>query len=259
LARHWPEATEYLELSSETLLQALAQYGGPAALAADSGAAKRLKDWGGPFLTSEKIERFVSAAARSVGVRQTVVDRRRMQESAEEALSTKHDVQKASATLEDLARSHAIIARQAAVVGWTTACVLWAKLGDPRNYHCAEAYRKAMGLNLKERSSGRHKGQLRITKRGPGAVRRWLFFAAMRLVQKPEVAEWYQVKKGQRAKGGGTRALVAVMRKLALGLHALGAGEESFDARRLFSPTVKHSHRAAKRAKKEQKKQRQKV
>ena len=115
-----------------------------------------------------------------------------------------------------------------------------------------------MGLNLKERSSGRHKGQLRITKRGPGAVRRWLFFAAMRLVQKAEVAEWYQVEKGQRAKGG-TRALVAVMRKLALGLHALGVGEESFDASRLFSPTVKHSRRAAKRAKKEQKKQRQKV
>ena len=50
------------------------------------------------------------------------------------------------------------------------------------------------------------------------------------------------------AQKGGTRALVAVMRKLALGLHALGVGEESFDARRLFSPTVKHSRRAAKRA-----------
>ncbi len=61
------------------------------------------------------------------------------------------------------------------------------------------------------------------------------------------------------ARKGGTRALVAVMRKLALGLHALGVGEESFDARRLFSPAVKHSRRAAKRAKKEQKKRKQKV
>jgi len=258
LARHWPEATQYLDLNSETLLQALAQYGGPAALAADAGAAKQLKGWGGPFLKSEKIERFVQVAARSVGVRQTAVDCRRMQEYAEAALVAKHEVQKASTTLENLAQSHAIIARQAAVVGWATACVLWAHLGDPRNYHCAEAYRKAMGLNLKERSSGRHKGQLKITKRGPGAVRRWLFYAAMRLVQTAGVAEWYAVKKGQRAKGG-TRALVAVMRKLALGLHALGVGEESFDARRLFSSAVKHSRRAAKRAKKEQKKRKQKV
>jgi hypothetical protein len=50
------------------------------------------------------------------------------------------------------------------------------------------------------------------------------------------------------------------MRKLALGLHVLGVGEESFDTRRLFSPTVKHSRRGAQRAKKNQnKKQRQKV
>ena len=42
------------------------------------------------------------------------------------------------------------------VLGWATACVLWVYLGNPANYHSAEAYRKAMGLNLKERSSGRY-------------------------------------------------------------------------------------------------------
>jgi hypothetical protein len=38
---------------------------------------------------------------------------------------------------------------------------------DPHNYPCGEAYRKAMGLNLKERSSGKHQGKLKITKCGP--------------------------------------------------------------------------------------------
>jgi transposase len=256
LARHWPEATQYLELNSETLLQILVEYGGPAVLAADAKAAKRLGGWGGYFLAKEKIERFLQVSASSVGVRQTAVDRRRIQECAEAALLAKHQVQKASGTLETLAQSHATITRQAAVVGWATACVLWVHLRDPANYHCAEAYRKAMGLNLKERSSGRHQGQLKITKRGPGAVRRWLFYAAMRLVQKPDVVEWYEVKKGQRPKGG-KRALIAVMRKLALGLYAVGVGTEPFDARRLFSPTVgKRSHRDVRQAKK---KQRQKV
>jgi transposase len=174
-------------------------------------------------------------------------------------LSAKREVEKAAKTLKHLARDHATIARQAAVIGWATACVLWVYVGDPANYHCAEAYRKAMGLNLKERSSGRYQGQLKITKRGPGAVRRWMYFAAMRVIQLPEVVEWYAVKKGQRQKGG-TRALVAVMRKLALGLYALGVGEETFDARRLFSPAVKRSRRAAQRVKKElKKKPRQKV
>ena len=259
LARHWPEATRYLELNSETLLQVLVEYGGPAALAADAKAAKRLKGWGGPLLKKEKIERFVQVSASSVGVRQTAVDRRRIQECAQAALSAKHEVQKASGTLEKLAQGHVIIARQAVAVGWATACVLWVYLGNPGNYHCAEAYRKAMGLNLKERSSGRYQGQLKITKRGPGAVRRWLYFAAMRLVQKPNVVEWYEIEKGQRPKGG-KRALIAVMRKLALGLYVVGVGEETFDARRLFSPTVgKRSRRGVKQAKKNQKRQRQKV
>jgi hypothetical protein len=258
LARHWPEATQYLELNSETLLQVLAEYGGPAALAADPQAAKRIRSWGGTFLKRAKIDRFVQVAAASVGVRQTAIDRRWMQECAQAALSAKHEVQRASRTLEKLAQSHAIIARQAAVVGWATACVLWVHLGNPADYHCAQAYRKAMGLNLKERSSGRYQGQLKITKRGPGAVRRWLYFAAMRLVQDPDVAEWYQVKKGQRPKGG-KRALIAVMRKLALGLYAVGVGTEPFDARRLFSPTVKHSRHGVRQAKKNEKKQRQKV
>ncbi len=129
-------------------------------MAADSKAAKRIKGWGGWFLKSEKIERFLQVSASSVGVRQTAVDRRRMEECAQAALSAKHEVQKASQTLEKLAQSHAILARHAAVVGWATACVLWVYLGNPAKYHCAEAYRKAMGLNLKERSSGRYQGRV---------------------------------------------------------------------------------------------------
>ena len=63
LARHWPEATQYLELNSETLLQVLVAYGGPAALAADAKAAKRLKGWGGFFLNNEKIARVLQVSA----------------------------------------------------------------------------------------------------------------------------------------------------------------------------------------------------
>jgi transposase len=243
LARHWPEATRYLELNSKTLLRVLAEYGGPAALAGDPRAAERLQRWGGRFLKREKIERFLEVAASSVGVRQTAVDVRRMQEGARAALSARETVREAEKELEKLSQGHAVLRRQAAVVGATTACVLWVYLGNPADYHCGEAYRKAMGLNLRERSSGRHQGQLKITKRGPGAVRRWLYFAAMRLVQKVWVHPWYEAKKGRRDKGGRW-ALIAVMRKLALGLYAVGVSEEPFDARRLFSQASgKNRHR----------------
>lgn len=237
LARHWPEATRYLELNSATLLRVLMHYGGPAALAADVGAVKQLKRWGGRFLEDEKIVRFVHVAGASVGVRQTALDCRRMQEAAQAAWVARQEVEAAGKQLKKLAPGQAAIGRQATAVGWVTACVLWVYLGDPAKYHCAEAYRKAMGLNLKERSSGRYQGQLRITKRGAGAVRRWMYFAAMRMVQNPDVVAWYHVKRGDRPKDG-KRALTAVMRKLAVGLHALGAGEDPFDARKLFSAEV---------------------
>ena len=63
--------------------------------------------------------------------------------------------------LKRLAQKNETIRRQAEAVGTATACVLWVSLGDPKDYHCGEAYRKAMGLNLKERSSGKHKGKLK--------------------------------------------------------------------------------------------------
>ena len=252
LTRHWPEATRYLELNSATLLRVLMQYGGPAALAADAGAVKQLKRWGGRFLDGEKILRFVQVAGASVGVRQTALDRRRMQEAAQAAWAARQEVEAAEKQLKKLAPGQAAIGRQATAVGWVTACVLWVYLGDPAKYHCAEAYRKAMGLNLKERSSGRYQGQLRITKRGPGAVRRWMYFAAMRMVQDAQVTTWYQAKRGDRPKDG-KRALTAVMRKLALGLHALGVGEDPFDAGKLFSVEVGRRKRGRNKPMKKQK------
>jgi hypothetical protein len=59
----------------------------------------------GPVLKSEKIERFIQAAASTVGVRPTALDRRRMQECAEALLSAQHEVQKISLTLKKLPHS----------------------------------------------------------------------------------------------------------------------------------------------------------
>ena len=80
LARHWPEATRLLELSSVTLLRTLAHYGGPAKLAEDPSAAGRLASWGRRGLEPTKIERFRASAAQTVGVPQGARDAQRMQQ-----------------------------------------------------------------------------------------------------------------------------------------------------------------------------------
>ncbi|MFL5244011.1 MAG: transposase, partial [Gemmataceae bacterium] len=68
--------------------------------------------------------------------------------------------------LRALAKGHEVLQAQGQAVGVPTACVLWVKTGDPRAYYAAAAYRKALGLNLVERSSGEHQGALHISKRG---------------------------------------------------------------------------------------------
>src|SRR5262245_55431572 len=153
LARHWPEATPVLKLSSGTLLRVLSHYGDPQALAADPQAAQRLARWGRAFLSSEKIERLLAEARSSVGVRVGEWQRRQIQDYARQALAARREAERAQRHLRGLAKGHAELQAQGKVVGVPTACVLWASTGDPRNYHAASAYRKAMGLNLVERSS----------------------------------------------------------------------------------------------------------
>lgn len=233
LARHWPEATRLLELTSVSLLRALAHYGGPAKLAADAAAATRLVKWGRRPLVTAKIENVIASAAQSVGVPQQEQDGKRVQKYAAQALAAYRQTQHARRELVRLAKFNEVIQRQAQVVGTATACVLWVVLGDPRDYPCGEAYRKAMGLNLKERSSGKYQGRLKITKRGPSIVRRWLYFAAMRTVQAEPVRRWYEAKKA-KDQDRGKGALIAVVRKLAMALHAVGARQEPFEAWRLF-------------------------
>jgi transposase len=84
----------------------------------------------------------------------------------------------------------------APVVGHTTAGAVFAEVGDARAFPSARAFLKAMGLNLKEKSSGTIHGQLKITKRGPSRVRQYLWLASFRWIQTDPIANaWYQRKK----------------------------------------------------------------
>ncbi len=233
LARHWPEATRVLKLSSLTLLRLLAYYGSPHALVADPQAEQRLARWGGKFLREEKIQRLLAEARSSQGVRAQDWDRRRLQEFAAQALHAREQGERGQRRLRILAREQEVLQAQGQVVGVPTACVLWVHTGDPRKYYAAAAYRKAMGLNLVERSSGIYQGQLHLSKRGSACSRQWLYFATLRLVQKASVRGWYEAKKARDPKGA-KRVLVALMRKLALALYQVGVQGEAFDPRRLF-------------------------
>jgi transposase len=233
LGRHWPEATRVLAVSSATLLRVLEKYGGPSALAADEEAATQLARWGGKLLSVEKVQQLLAGARATAGVRQGQWDVQRLREHAERTRSARREVARCKRQLKTLAHGHAVLEAQGHVVGMATACVLWTSVGDPRDYSCGRAYRKAMGLNLTERSSGTYQGKLKISKRGSPRARQWLYLAALRQVKHAGVQRWYQAKKARDGQGA-RRALVAMMRKLALALYHVGARGAKFDCRRLF-------------------------
>ena len=118
------------------------------------------------------------------------------------------------------------------LIGLVTTAVLLSCHLDPRKYDCASSYLKALGLNLKEKSSGKHIGQLKLTKRGSSIARNYLYFAALRLIKlDPVVKAWYQRKVDPKARN---KTVIAVMRKLAKSLWYVGRGE-AFDATKLFT------------------------
>lgn len=93
--------------------------------------------------------------------------------------------------------------------------MLVAAVGPPQSYPTASSYLKALGLNLKERSSGKHKGQLRITKRGPSLARFYLYFATLSLItHEPVVKQWCGLKTS-RPGAVKNKIVIALMRKLA--------------------------------------------
>ena len=233
VSKFWPEATRVMSLQSMTLLRVLRDYGGPRGLAADVEGALKLAKWGRQKLTAPKIATLLASAGETLGVRMTLAEEAYVRRCAESALEAGREMRQARRELEKLVQGNPILERMSESVGACTACVLFATVGDPREYHCGAAYRKALGLNLKERSSGQQKGQLKITKRGPSAARRWLFFAALRHAQSGPVRPWFEAKK-KKDKDRGLGAVVAIMRKLALAVHATVTRDEPFLLARLL-------------------------
>lgn len=239
IARHWPELTLHLKLAKVTLLELLAAYGGPQAVAHNASEAMRLmRKTGGSKLAQSKIEHVVDSARQTVGVRQIPSEQMTVQLLAQDALRARKSRDQIKKDLEKQAEELDEVNRMSKTVGLMTAAVVYAKIGSPSEFPNAASFEKSAGLNLKEFSSGKHKGVLQITKRGNGQARKYLYLAALRLLQHDPIAgAWYQ-KKVQRDGGVKLKAVIALMRKLVRALWHVAQGHEFnssllFDVKRL--------------------------
>jgi transposase len=234
LARHWPELLEHMTLRSASMLALLSRVGGPCEVAASPSQAQALlHGMSHGLMKPERIAAAVGSASTTLGAPMLVSERQRMQHLAQELHRSLKAYKQAEQQVRELAESMPEVAHLGAVVGMVTAAVLVSEAGSPARYGCAQAYVKALGLNLREKSSGAHQGRPRFTKRGSSRARMVLWLATLRWVKsEPVVRAWYQ-RKVERDGGRKMAALGGVMRKLAKALYHVGHGE-ALDVHKLF-------------------------
>ena len=235
MARHFPEMSATVSLSNASTLAVVGQFGSPSEIAANAEAADALMhDVGGPLLKDEKVDSVIEAAKNSTGLPMTATERKVLMLLAEEAIRQRALKAAAKLDLEKLAKHNEVVMRLAPVLGVTTAAVVFVEASDPAQYKSPAAFVKALGLNLKEKSSGEHKGKLKISKRGSARARKYLYLATQRLIQRDALFKAWYGRKVERE--GGKRkpmAIVALMRKLARALFHVAKGA-TFDSTKLF-------------------------
>src|SRR5215210_2747765 len=111
--------------------------------------------------------------------------------------------------------------------GPKTVAVLRAELGEVERFQGSRQVVAYAGMDVTVRESGKWKGQRKLSKRGSGMLRRFLFLAALGSVRGRSRSAFGAYYRALEARGlRGYRALVAVMRKmLVVAYHLLKSGE----------------------------------
>lgn len=120
--------------------------------------------------------------------------------------------------------------------GLVTVAGFLAEVGNLENYHHPRQIQKLAGLNLRENSSGKHKGQTRITKRGRPRLRALLYKCIMPLVANnlefKALHHYYTTREVNPLKK--KQSLIALCCKLIRVLFALGKKKTPYDGRKLL-------------------------
>lgn len=215
LARYWPEVLPLADLDRQWLWALLAVMGSPKAIQDNHDAAYELLK--NKKLSEARIDEILAAASNSLGVPMSLREMAWIQDLATHLQNLFKMIKEKGKRLEQAVDDNPDATRMATVIGKKTAAILIACAGSPRKYASAAAYEKSLGLNLREKSSGMHRGKPRITKRGSGKCRQLLYMTSLRVLKdRPEIRAWIENK----AEGPGRmrKALVGIMRKLAKAL-----------------------------------------
>ncbi len=167
-------------------------------------------------LGEERARELYAAAKTSVGIKE---GRRSILFEIREILSTIEATERFIAEaekemshhLKDIPYSRFVLSIKG--IGEITAAGLIGEVGDFREYKTIPEVLKLAGFDLFEISSGKHKGQRRISKRGRSLMRKLLYFVAINSVRKEGIMHEYYHRCLERGMLK-MKALIAVSRKL---------------------------------------------
>jgi transposase len=112
-------------------------------------------------------------------------------------------------------------------LGTVSVAGLIGEVGDFSKFSTQSEIMKLAGLDLYEISSGKRKGQRRISKRGRSLLRKILFYAAIQMIRKNGIMYDYYARLTDRGMER-MRALIAVSRKLLRIVHAIVRDDRNY-------------------------------
>jgi len=120
--------------------------------------------------------------------------------------------------------------------GLKTASIIIAELGDLNNYDDAKQVIKMAGLSLVEHSSGKHKGKVKISKRGRSTLRKTLYLVMVGMVGSNKVfKKLHQYYTGRRKNQLEKKAsIIALCRKLIRIIYTIITKDLEYDEEKIL-------------------------
>ena len=185
--------------------------------------ADRLKKVSRGRLGKERACDLFDAAQKSVGIEEGIqsilLEVERLVDKIEETERYIEKIERhMSHYLKEIPYSDSILTIRG--IGIVTTAGLIGEVGDFREYSTANEVTKLAGFDLFEVSSGKHKGQRHISKRGRSTMRRLLYYAAVNAVKTNGIMhDRYQamLERGMLK----SKALIAIARRLLKLIYAL--------------------------------------
>ena len=192
---------------------------------------------------------LVEAARKSVGMDGGISARIDLQFLLEDFRRKQEQLKRITEVLEAETRKVPHIEKLLAIkgVGLITVAGFLAEVGDVGRFDSPKQIQKLAGLELKENSSGKHKGQSSISRRGRKKLRKILFQAVLPLIRSNdefrEVYHYYTTRQKNPLKG--KQAVIAVGCKLIRVFYAILTHGVDYDANRLRTDIIRPQEQQA--------------